>query len=179
MVAQFFDDPANMQYLDTISRVRIDFSIGFGGTQSAAILFMAWFASSLGWKVVPGSYVREGIVRRARFERVQPTPNAPREIEFVINVREQEDCMPGELTGVRIETADDLPEAVFQAMRAVGGFADVKELTLNRFNERCLVLNIPQESSVIMSELDAPRRDRSYHRALQILDELVGSAPNE
>jgi hypothetical protein len=83
--------------------------------------------------------------------------------------------MPGELTGVRIETADDLPEAVFQAMRAVGGFVDVKELTLNRFNERCLVLNIPQESNVITSELDAPRRDRSYHRALELLDALVSA----
>jgi hypothetical protein len=157
--------------------VRIDFSIGFGGTQSAAILFMAWFASSLGWKVVEGSYEREGVIRRARFERPNPKPNSPREIEFIVNVREQEDCMPGELTGVRIETEDEMPEAVFQALRAVGGFVDVKELTLNRYNERCLVLNIPHESTVITSELDAPRRDRNYHRALVLLDELVKSNP--
>lgn len=175
-VAQFFDDPANVQYLDRITRVQVDFSIGVNGNQSAPVLYMGWLASALGWRVVPGSYERKGMTRVARFERVQTTGATPREIQVDIQVREQVDCLPGELTGVRIETMDDLPEAVFQATRAVGGFVDVKELTLNRYNERCMKLNIPQESSVIMSELDAPRQDRSYHRALDLIDALV--APN-
>lgn len=172
-VAQFFDDPANLAYLDTIVRVKIDVSIGLGGNQSAAVLFMAWMASSLGWRVVHGSYRREGFTRSARFERANYGDESKREIEITINVREQPDCMPGELTGVRIETMDDLPEAVFQAMRAVGGFVDVRELTLNRYTERCLMLKVPEESNVITSELDAPRRDRNYHRALELLDALV------
>lgn len=172
-VAQFFDDPANLAYLDTITRVKIEFSIGFGGNQSAAVLFMAWLASSLGWRVVHGSYQREGFTRTARFERTNYDDESKREIEITINVREQEDCLPGELTGVRIETMDDLPESVFQAMRAVGGFVDVRELTLNRYTERCMTLKIPSESNVITSELDAPRRDRNYHRALELLDALV------
>lgn len=172
-VAQFFDDPANLAYLDKITRVAIDFSVGFGGNQSAAILMMAWLASSLGWRVVHGSYQRDGLKRVARFEQKQYGAASRHEIEVIINVLEQEDCMPGELTGVRIETSDDLPEAIFQAKRAVGGFVDVRELTLNRYSERCLVLNIPQESSVITAELDAPRRDRNYHRALELLDALM------
>jgi glucose-6-phosphate dehydrogenase assembly protein OpcA len=176
LVAQFFDDPANIDYLETITRVVIEFSVGFNGNQSAAVLMMAWLASSLGWRVVYGSYHREGLVRRARFERARYGSRDKREIEFIINVREQDDCMPGELTGVRIETSDDLPESVFQALRAVGGLVDVRELTLNRFSERCLFLNVPHESTVITAELDAPRRDRNYHRALELLDSLLGSA---
>ncbi|MCC7164956.1 MAG: glucose-6-phosphate dehydrogenase assembly protein OpcA [Anaerolineae bacterium] len=172
-VAQFFDDPANMQYLDTIARVQLDFSIGLNGNQSAPILFMAWFAGALGWRVVRGSYERQGMRRMARFERLEPKGRAPREIQFDIQVREQQDCLPGEITGVRIETQDDLPEAVFQAARAVGGFVDIKELTLNRFSERCLVLNVPHESAVLTSELDAPRHDRNYHRALDVIEALV------
>lgn len=175
-VAQFFDDPANLQYLDTIRRVQIDISIGASGNQSAAILYMGWLASALGWRAVPGSYTRQGMTRQARFERPEPKAHAPREIQFDIQVREQTDCLPGELTGVRIETQDDLPEAVFQATRAVGGFVDVRELTLNRYNERCMVLNVPLESNVITLELDAPRRDRNYHRALDLIEALV--APN-
>lgn len=175
MVAQFFDDPANLSYLDTITRVVIEFSVGFDGNQSAAILMMAWLASSLGWSVVHSSYHRDGLTRTAHFECGEYGKPDKCDIEVTINVRNQDDCMPGELTGVRIETSDDLPEAVFQAMRAVGGFADVRELTLNRYSERCLVLNVPHESAVITAELDAPRRDRNYHRALELLDALVGS----
>lgn len=176
MVAQFFDDPANLQYLDRITRVEIDFSSGFHGNQSSAILMMAWLASSLGWRVVHGSYERAELTRRARFERGEYGSANKRQVEIVIKVFEQEDCMPGELTGVRIQTEDDLPEAVFQARRAVGGFADVRELTLDRYSERFLILNVPQESYVITSELDAPRRDRNYHRAIELLDALVASS---
>lgn len=174
-VAQFFDDPANLKYLDTLTHVRIEFSVGLGGNQSAAVLLMAWLASSLGWSVVHGSYHREGYVRTARFEAFAPSKGTKREIEVTINVREQDDCLPGELTGVRLETEDDLPEAVFQAKRSVGAFVDVRELTLNRYSERCMPLNLPQESNVIASELDAPRRDRNYHRALELLDALVAT----
>ncbi len=168
IIASFFDDPANLQYLEKISRLEIDFSIGLNGNQSAALLLMAWFASVLGWRAAPHSYQREGTSRRAHF-----ITKAGRTLQVHINVVEQSDCLPGELTGVRIETQDDLPEAVFQAKRAVGGFVDIRELTLNRFSERCLTLNLPQESYVITSELDAPRRDRNYHRALVLLGELV------
>lgn len=178
MVAQFFDDPANLSYLNTIKRVVIEFSVGFNGNQSAAVLMMAWLASSLGWRVRHGSYQRDGLSRTAHFECADYSTQELCDIEVTINVRNQDDCMPGELTGVRIETRDDLPEAVFQAMRAVGGFADVRELTLNRYSERCLVLNVPHESTVITAELDAPRRDRNYHRALELLDALVGVNPS-
>ena len=173
IVAQFFDDPANVPYLNTIARVQIEFALGMNGNQSAAVLLMAWLASALGWRVVPGSYQRQDTTRTARFERFQADGQTTREIEFTISVREQEDCFPGELTAVRIETSDALPEAVFQATRRTGGFVDVRELTLNRYSERCLRLDIPHESNVIASELDAPRRDRNYHRALELLDALV------
>lgn len=174
-VAQFFDDPANLPYLDTIARVEIEFSVGFNGNQSAAVLLMAWLASSLGWQVVPGSYQREGFKRTARFEHPSKRNDNQREIQVMIHVREQEDCLPGELTGVRIQTAGDAPDATFQVKRSVGGFADVRELTPMRYSERCAPLNIPHESNVITSELDAPRRDRNYHRALELLDALVAS----
>ncbi len=175
VIAQFFDDPANLAYLNTITHVQIEFSVGLNGNQSAAVLLMAWLASSLGWNVVPGSYQRQETQRTARFQHTRAGSESAGEIQVTIMVREQEDCLPGELSGVRIETSDDLPEAVFQGMRAVGGFVDVRELTLNRFSERCLRLAIPSESSVIASELDAPRRDRNYHRALELLDALVAS----
>ena len=175
VIAQFFDDPANLAYLNTITHVQIEFSVGVNGNQSAAVLLMAWLASSLGWRVVPGSYQRQETQRTARFQHTRDGSAGAGEIQVTIVVREQDDCLPGELTGVRIETSDDLPEAVFQGMRAIGGFVDVRELTLNRFSERCLRLAIPSESSVIASELDAPRRDRNYHRALELLDTLVAS----
>ena len=68
------------------------------------------------------------------------------------------------------------PNAVFQVKRAVGGFVDVQELSPNRFVERCGTLRLPMESSVITDELDAPRRDRNYHRALELLDALVSGS---
>jgi glucose-6-phosphate dehydrogenase assembly protein OpcA len=174
-VAQFFDDPAHITYLDRINHVIIEFSVGFNGNQSAAMLLMAWLAGSLGWNIVVGSYERQGLSRSARYERSSASGEQPREIKFEIHVREQVDCLPGELTGVRLETTGDPPEAIFEAKRAVGGFVDVRELTPTRFAERCLLLNLPMESNVISSELDAPRLDRQYQRALQVLDALVAS----
>lgn len=173
-VAQFFDDPANMAFLVKIARVQIDFSLGFGGNQSAAILLMAWLASSLGWDVVLGSYQRQGDMRTARFKCASDN-GTEREILVTIHVLEQEDCMPGELTGIRVQTEGDAPDATFQVKRVVGGLADVRELTPTRYSQRVSPLNIPQDSTVLASELDAPRRDRNYHRALELLDELVAS----
>ena len=173
LVAQFFDDPGNMVYLEMLRKVEIEFSVGMGGNQSAAVLLMAWLASSLGWRAVPGSYQREGLTRRARFASRAYESEEPREIEVLIRVREQPDCMPGELTGVRLESSGEPPDAIFQVKRAVGGFVDVQELSPNRFVERCSTLRLPEESSVLVAELDAPRRDRNYHRALELLDALV------
>lgn len=175
-VAQFFDDPASLMYLDTVVKVEIECSLGLDGNQSAAILMMAWLASSLGWRAVPGSYERAGTERRARFESRAYGMEQAREIQVVIHVREQPDCMPGELTGVRLECEGDPPSAIFQVKRAVGGFVDVQELSLNRYVERCSTLRLPTESSVISAELDAPRRDRNYHRALELLDTLFSGA---
>lgn len=175
-VAQFFDDPGSMVYLDALRRVEIEFSVGAGGNQSAAVLMMAWLASSLGWRVVPGSYTRDGLKREARFERRVYASDEPQEIRVTIRVREQADCMPGELTALRLETTGDPPDAVFQVKRAVGGFVDIQELSLNRFVERCNTLRLPEESSVISAELDARRRDRNYHRALELLDQLMSGS---
>lgn len=176
LVAQFFDDPGSMGYLERLAHVEIEFSVGLNGNQSAAVLMMAWLASSLGWRVVPGSYKREGLNRTARFSDRAYENESAHEIEVLIRVREQYDCTPGELTGVRLVTAGDAPDAIFQIKRSVGGFADIQELSPNRYVERCTTLHVPQESSVLVAELDAPRRDRNYHRALELLDSLVSGS---
>ena len=176
LVAQFFDDPGSMTHLDQIARVQIEFSVGLNGNQSAAVLMMAWLASSLGWRVAPGSYQREGLHRTARFISRAYEQETEREIEVVIRVREQADCTPGELTGVRLETPGDPAAAIFQIKRSAGGFADIQELSPNRYVERCTTLHVPHESSVLVAELDAPRRDRNYHRALELLDSLVSGS---
>jgi glucose-6-phosphate dehydrogenase assembly protein OpcA len=175
-VAQFFDDPANLPYLDTITRVEIYFSVGLGGNQSAAVLLMAWLASSLGWQVKHGSYRRHGHTRTAQFLRRIPGSRELAEIEVLIHVRDQPDCMPGELTGVRLESSGD-PPGIFEVKRAVGGFVDIKDNSGPHMMERCAALVIPEESTVLTSELDAARFDRNYHRALELLDALVLQNP--
>lgn len=176
LVAQFFDDPGSLVHLERLAHVEIEFSVGLNGNQSAAVLMMAWLASSLGWRVVPGSYQREGLNRKARFSGRAYEHESAHEIEVLIRVREQYDCAPGELTGVRLVTAGEPPDAIFQIKRSVGGFADIQELAPNRYVERCTTLHVPQESSVLVAELDAPRRDRNYHRALELLDSLVSGS---
>ncbi len=175
-VAHFFDDPGSLMYLDLLTHVEIEFSVGMGGNQSAAVLMMAWLASSLGWRAIGGSYERDGLDRSARFTGRGYGQVGEREIQVVIHVRELPDCMPGELTGVRLQTSGETPDAVFHARRAVGGFVDLQELLLNRFVERCAMLRLPKESTVVVAELTAPRRDRNYHRALELLDVLVSGS---
>jgi glucose-6-phosphate dehydrogenase assembly protein OpcA len=168
LVAQFFDDPANLDYLQNVRCVEIEFSSGGVGNQSQALLLMAWLASALGWRVERGSYRREGGKRFAQLKQgTEP-------VEVEIMQRDVADCMPGGLTGVRIEAHGD-PSAVFEIKRTPGGFADIRETTGQRTLERCATLMIPEESTVISSELDAPRRDRNYNRAQEILQELVGA----
>ncbi|MBI4673777.1 MAG: glucose-6-phosphate dehydrogenase assembly protein OpcA [Chloroflexi bacterium] len=175
-VAQFFDDPGCLIYLDTLVRVEIEYSVGIGGNSSAAVLLMAWLASSLGWRAAPGSYERAGADRMARFESRTYESEQAREIQVLIHVREQPDCIPGELTGIRLECAGEPPSAIFQVKRAVGGFVDFQELSINRHVERCSALLMPAESSVVTGELDASRHDRNYHRALELLDTLVSGS---
>lgn len=167
-IAQFFDDPANLPYLKRITELEIEYSVGFGGNQSQAILLVGWLASVLGWRPVPGSYQRQGLSRSARFVQ--------NEHQVVMNIRvlEQPDCMPGELTGVRI-VAQGEPEAVFQVKRSVGGFVTIQDSKGNRTMERIATLFIPEDSAVITSELDSPSRNRNYHRASQLIDELVNA----
>lgn len=167
-IAQFFDDPGNLSYLERIAEFDIEYSVGFGGNQSQAVLLMGWLASTLNWTPVPGSYGRDGMSRRARFKQ------GDHEVAVRINVREQPDCMPGELSGVRI-AAEGEPNAVFQIKRAVGGFVDIQDQKGTRLMERCATLHIPEDSMVIASELDSPNRNRNYHRAVELIEQLVNA----
>jgi hypothetical protein len=83
--------------------------------------------------------------------------------------------MPGELTGVQID-ADGDPSCVLEIKRAVGGYVDIKQTAGTKSFERCATLMIPEDSAVVTSELDAPRTDRNYHRALELLDALISQA---
>lgn len=168
LVAQFFDDPANWPYLDNIRCVEIEFSRGAGGNQSQALLLMGWLAGALGWHVVHGSYQRDDLTRSARFVQ------GDHQVWVTIRLREQEDCLPGSLTGVRIEARGE-PDGIFQIKRTAGGFVEIVEIAGSRTRQRCATLVIPAESAVIASELDARRRDRNYHRALKVLADLIGS----
>src|SRR5438046_1072804 len=47
-LAQFFDHPASHHRLAKISKVRIDFAPAF---RSTALLFVAWLAEQLAWKI--------------------------------------------------------------------------------------------------------------------------------
>jgi len=80
------------------------------------------------------------------------------------------------LTGIRLATPGEAPDAIFQVKRIEGGLADIQELSPNRYVKRNAALRVPHESSVLVAELDAPRRDRNYHRALELLDSLVSGS---
>lgn len=172
LTAQFFDDQTNLAYLDAVTHVEVDFSVGLGGNQSAAILFIGWLASSLGWDVVHGSYQRDGQKRIMRFQRAADGKKDGLELEVIVLVRSQPDCMPGELTGVRLSAQPEIP-ATFELSRVVGGFVESKYTIGSKSMERTVTLVIPEDSNVVTSELDAVRRDRNYHRSLELIDELV------
>ena len=71
LLAQFFDDPANLEYLNHNTSLEVLFAAGEGGNQSQPMLMMAWLASVLDWQVVRGSYRREAQIARRNFARTR------------------------------------------------------------------------------------------------------------
>lgn len=50
LTAEFFDDPADQQLLDSIERVAIEYVADVGGEAIQALLLVGWLASRLGWE---------------------------------------------------------------------------------------------------------------------------------
>lgn len=166
LLAQFFDDPANLEYLNHNTALEVQFAAGAGGNQSQPMLMMAWLASILDWQVVRGSYRREGADRTAQFRE------DAHHVEILIRAVPAEDAAPGELAGVILRAEGRVP-AEFSITRARGGYVDCKATVGTKVSERIATLALPEEVTVVTMELTAPRRDRNYHRALQVLEDLT------
>ena len=93
-------------------------------------------------------------------------------MEILIRAVPAEDAAPGELAGVILRAEGRVP-AEFSVTRARGGYVDCKSTIGSRLSERCATLAIPEEVTVVTMEMTAPRRDRNYHRALQVLEDLT------
>ena len=157
-VAAYFDPAPARRLLDALSCVTVRHT---HGSEAAAMLFLGWLSSRLGW--TPGDLVRHG-------DRAKGKARGRRqEVELVLEETRQD--VPG-LAGVTIATADG---ATLTLDRAPGGLHAVRRAPDGR--ERAwTILGASRGEGGILGEgiRQALLRDQTYKPALACARRLAG-----
>jgi glucose-6-phosphate dehydrogenase assembly protein OpcA len=166
LIAQFFDNPEHLKYLKQLGEIDLEYSASDGGNPAQAILLAMWLATMLNWEVVGGSWRRNGRDRSLRLR------DAGREIRVEVRASEDPRARPGWLDSVTLRSPTD-PPAAFQITSCGDNCANTRVKIGERTAERMVALTIPNEVELVCSEFDASQRDRVYHHALHVLEQLL------
>ncbi len=161
-VAQFFDAPQHFEYLHALSSLTIDYALGERANPSQAILLMTWLSILLDWRVVAGSYRRDGPNRSMRL-----TQNN-HEVRVEIRGRSSPTALPGSLVNVSMTAAGEEPASF--SISSSEDIANSRVQIGDKVTERSFGFDVPDEVSLVSSEILAPQHDRMYHRALEFLE---------
>jgi glucose-6-phosphate dehydrogenase assembly protein OpcA len=166
LIAQFFDNPEHHTYLRQLSEIALEYSASDGGNPAQAILLTMWLATMLNWEVAGGSWRRNGRDRSLRLR------DDNREIRVEVIASEDPRTRPGWLDSVTLRAPTN-PAATFQIISCGEGCAKTRVAIGENIVERMVSLAIPDEVELVCSEFDASQRDRVYHHALQVLEQLL------
>ncbi len=168
LIAQFFDTPEHLIYLDRLDELELDYSARNNGNPSQALLITMWLATLLRWDVARGSWEANG------HDRSLKLLNQGREIRVHIKGEVETDAPPGWLSGVTLRATGE-PSADFQVNWCGENCVTTFVKIGRRVVERSLALSVPDEVTLVCEEFDASRQDRVYHQALYVLEQVVRS----
>lgn len=182
LVAQFFDGPVLLPYLDRIDRVIIDFSLSERGgpvNRAQALMMAGWLASRLGWEPADNVY------DLARADGNKPASarlslrSGKRFITIMLNAGEVKAETPGDICGIRLEAPGtdprDKPEAVFEV--AISDDEDCAWASVDiegaEPTRRNLQLETPTRAELLDQELEIFSRDKVYEEALDMVSAFI------
>ncbi|MGE5141415.1 MAG: glucose-6-phosphate dehydrogenase assembly protein OpcA, partial [Rudaea sp.] len=157
LIAQFFDTPEHLDYLERLDRMVLEYSARDRGNPAQAILITMWLATLLKWQVVRGSWAENGRNRSLRLQG----PGG--EIDVEIRGRVDSDAPPGWLCSVTLSATGE-PPADFQISFCGENCVTTVVKLGDRVAERSLALHVPGEVTLVCEEFDARRSDRIYHQ---------------
>ncbi len=166
LVAQFFDNPDHLEYLTRLSDIIFEYSAREGGTSAQALLMTLWLASMLDWRAVRDSWRRDGLDRQLSLF------SGDREITVKMHGVQETEVRQGWIHSLTLQVAGE-PPAEFQINPCGGDCVNMLIKLGDQVTERSAMLNVPDEVTLVCSELDAAQQDRVYHRALEVLEQLV------
>lgn len=166
LVAQFFDNPEHLQFLNQLNQVVIEYSAAAGGNPAQAVLLTMWLSTMLNWRAVGGSWEKNGK------DRLLKLMDGEREIQVQLLGVDDALARPGWLESVTL-ASETGSKATFQIHSCGEDCAKTRIQIGDKTWERMVSLNIPDEVELVCSEFDASQRDRVYHHALEGLELLL------
>lgn len=166
LMAQFFDNPDHLQYLNQLSQVQVEYSTAGGGNPAQAVLLVMWLSTMLNWRSMGGSWEKNGK------DRLLKLMDGEREIQVQILGVDDALARPGWIESVTLQSQAE-PKATFQINACGEDCAQTRIQIGSRTLERMVSLNIPDEVELVCSEFDASQGDRVYHHALEGLEQLL------
>lgn len=160
LTAQFFDAPTTQSYLDRVDRITIE--VSSTADRAAALLWLGWLASRIGWEPISGQ--RDGRQWRFAF-------NARRQVRAEVQVGAGHS--PGLLQGIALEVSEAPPARFIltrcdeRAVRARVEGTDVVS------PERVVPLPVHDTAALLSDELDLIARDQVYESALTLAARLA------
>ncbi len=173
LVAAFFDVPLMRGYLDSITGIRVGFTVDADGREvhpSQALLLLGWLASRLGWRAAEALAPSEAggllfAIARADGERiaVRVRPRFERGLE------------EGDLSGLRLQAHSSGRDAEFVVKRVPGTGLVVTTALIDGtvVTERTLPLRVPTVVDLLGEELTIVGSDRIYEDALKAIVALA------
>jgi len=173
LIAQFFDVPAWLPFLDGITGIRAGFAVDMDGRDihpSQALLLLGWLSSRLGWRPVEALAPSEAGGLLFRMGRADGAP-----IMVRLRPRFERGLDAGDVSGIRIQAAYGRETAEFVIKRA----PDERHATATAIiggvvrSERVVPLPALGIRELLGEELAIARNDHVYEVALAALMALA------
>ena len=173
LIAQFFDVPAWLPFLDGITGIRAGFAVDMDGRDihpSQALLLLGWLSSRLGWRPVEALAPSEAGGLLFRMGRADGAP-----IMVRLRPRFERGLDAGDVSGIRIQAAYRRETAEFVIKRA----PDERHATATAIiggvvrSERVVPLPALGIRELLGEELAIARNDHVYEVALAALMALA------
>ncbi|MBI3522505.1 MAG: glucose-6-phosphate dehydrogenase assembly protein OpcA [Chloroflexi bacterium] len=169
LVSAFFDVPAWRPYLDSITGVRVGFTVDADGREvhpSQALLLVGWLASRLGWLAAQSLAPSEAGGMLFSMTRGDGT-----RIPVRVRPRFERGLEEGDLSGLRIQATRDGKLAEFVVKRAAGNAHVTTSVIIDGslVTERVMPLSAPRVGDLLGEELTIVASDHVYEDALAAL----------
>ena len=189
LVAQFFDGPEYLPFLDGIEHIEIEHAVAplaeanradsgeVSPNPTAALLLAGWLKASLNMELVPDSPQNQQNSADGTYQWLLDLPISGQQTLMQIQPRVQSGLRPGSLSLVRLTCQSENRRVIFTVKRDADSAHVQTSVESAETTRPIRMVNLPDRynaSKLLHNELEITVHDQFFEQALQELELLIG-----